>query len=96
MLIHLFGLPNGLCSLITESKHIKAVKEPWRRSNRYNALLQMLVTNQQLNKLAAVLADFLTQGMLDGSVLDAYNNTQGVLTVISTLYLHTSCLSEAR
>ena len=28
-----FGAPNGLCSSITESKHIKAVKEPWRCSN---------------------------------------------------------------
>jgi hypothetical protein len=27
--IHLFGSPNGLCSSITESKHIKAIKEPW-------------------------------------------------------------------
>ena len=26
--IQLFGAPNGLCSSITESKHIKAVKEP--------------------------------------------------------------------
>jgi hypothetical protein len=32
-LIMMFGSPNGLCSSITESKHIKAVKEPWRRSN---------------------------------------------------------------
>ncbi len=40
--IHLFGSPNGLCSSITESKHIKAVKEPWRRSSRYQALNQML------------------------------------------------------
>ncbi|KAJ7629896.1 hypothetical protein B0H17DRAFT_1164262 [Mycena rosella] len=40
--IILFGSPNGLCSSITESKHIKAVKEPWRRSSRYNALIQML------------------------------------------------------
>jgi hypothetical protein len=29
-LIRLFGAPNGLCSSITESKHIRAVKEPWR------------------------------------------------------------------
>jgi hypothetical protein len=29
-LIRAFGAPNGLCSSITESKHIKAVKEPWR------------------------------------------------------------------
>jgi hypothetical protein len=27
-MIHLFGAPNGLCSSITEAKHIKAVKEP--------------------------------------------------------------------
>jgi hypothetical protein len=42
--IRLFRAPNGLCSSITESKHIKAVKEPWRRSSRYNALGQMLLT----------------------------------------------------
>ncbi|KAH9976908.1 hypothetical protein BJV74DRAFT_879553 [Russula compacta] len=28
--IRLFGSPNGLCSSIMESKHIKAVKEPWQ------------------------------------------------------------------
>jgi hypothetical protein len=66
-LIQLFGVPNGLCSSITESKHIKAVKEPWRRSNRYHALLQMLVTNQQLDKLAAARADFHARGMLADS-----------------------------
>jgi len=27
--MQLFGSPNGLCSSITESKHISAVKEPW-------------------------------------------------------------------
>ncbi|KAG1889251.1 hypothetical protein F4604DRAFT_1915119 [Suillus subluteus] len=37
-MIRLFGAPNGLCSLITKSKHIKAVKEPWRWSSRHNAL----------------------------------------------------------
>ncbi|KAF5353718.1 hypothetical protein D9758_008652 [Tetrapyrgos nigripes] len=40
--ICLFASLNGLCSLITESKHIKAVKEPWRQSNHYEALMQML------------------------------------------------------
>ncbi len=29
--IQAFGAPNGLCSSITESKHIRAVKQPWRR-----------------------------------------------------------------
>ncbi|KAF8257183.1 hypothetical protein EI94DRAFT_1709461, partial [Lactarius quietus] len=32
-LIHLFGAPNGLCSSITESKHIKSVKNPYWDSN---------------------------------------------------------------
>lgn len=61
-----FAAPNGLCSSITESKHIKAVKEPWRRSNRYNALGQMLLTNQRLDKLAACRVHFAKKGMLDG------------------------------
>jgi hypothetical protein len=64
-LIQEFGAPNGLCSSITESKHIKAVKEPWRRSSHYEALGQMLVTNQRLDKLAAARVDFQARGMLD-------------------------------
>ncbi|KAG6807727.1 hypothetical protein H0H92_006594 [Tricholoma furcatifolium] len=59
-----FGAPNGLCSSITESRHITAVKEPWRRSNRYEALGQMLMTNQRLDKLAASRADFVARGKL--------------------------------
>ena len=53
-----FGAPNGLCSSITESKHITAVKKPWRRSNRYEALRQMLLINTRHDKLAAARADF--------------------------------------
>lgn len=68
-LIRAFGAPNGLCSSITESKHIKAVKEPWRRSNRFNALGQMLLTNQRLDKLAAARIDFSSRGMLEGTCL---------------------------
>jgi hypothetical protein len=64
-----FGVPNGVCSSITESKHIKAVKEPWRRSNRFNALSQMLLTNQRLDKLAASRVDFASRGMLKGTCL---------------------------
>ncbi|KAG2109010.1 uncharacterized protein F5147DRAFT_576357, partial [Suillus discolor] len=66
-LIRLFGAPNGLCSSITESKHIKAVKEPWRRSGRYKALGQMLLTNQCLDKLAMSRVDFRFRGMLAGT-----------------------------
>jgi hypothetical protein len=68
-LIELFGAPNGLCSSITEAKHIKAVKEHWRRSNRYKVLGQMLLTNQRLDKLAAARVDFSARGMLRGSCL---------------------------
>ncbi|KAG1776217.1 hypothetical protein EV702DRAFT_1230368 [Suillus placidus] len=68
-LIRLFGAPNGLCSSITESKHIKAVKEPWRRSSRYKALGQMLMTNQCLDKLTASRQDFYARRMLNGTCL---------------------------
>lgn len=59
-----YGAPNGLCSSITESRHITAVKRPWRRSNRHKALGQMLGTNQRLDKLKAARADFISRGML--------------------------------
>jgi hypothetical protein len=70
-LIRAFGAPNGLCSSVTESKHIKAVKEPWRRSNRFEALSQMLLTNQCLDKLAASRVDFTDRGMLEGTCLSS-------------------------
>jgi hypothetical protein len=74
-MIREFGAPNGLCSSITESKHIKAVKEPWRRSSRYKALGQMLLTNQRLDKLAASRANFKARGMLEGDILQAVTST---------------------
>jgi len=68
-LIQEFGAPNGLCSLITESKHIQVVKKPWRQSNRYKALGQMLLTNQRLNKVTAAQVDFTNHGILWGTCL---------------------------
>ncbi|KAF8140679.1 hypothetical protein K438DRAFT_1995789 [Mycena galopus ATCC 62051] len=65
--IRLFGSPNGLCSSITESKHIKAVKEPWRRSSRFNALSQMLRTLARLDKLAALKVVLTLRGMMTGT-----------------------------
>ncbi|KAE9393610.1 hypothetical protein BT96DRAFT_959029 [Gymnopus androsaceus JB14] len=59
-----FGAPNGLCSSITESKHIKAVKQPWQCSSKHNALGQMLLTNQHLDKLAMYRVDLESRGML--------------------------------
>lgn len=63
-LIQDFGALPGLCSSITESAHIRAIKKPWRRSSRFHALGQMLLTNQRLDKLAAARADFQERGML--------------------------------
>ncbi|KAK7676622.1 hypothetical protein QCA50_020436 [Cerrena zonata] len=65
--IKLFGSPNGLCSSITESKHIRAVKRPWRRSSKNNPLVQILTTNQRLDKLQAARTSFIARGMLQPS-----------------------------
>jgi len=62
----LFGSPNGLCSSITELKHIVAVKDPWQWSSCYKALAQMLHTINQLDKLAALHRVFVQQGMMVG------------------------------
>ncbi|EIW76871.1 hypothetical protein CONPUDRAFT_158023 [Coniophora puteana RWD-64-598 SS2] len=77
-MIRQFGAPNGLCSSITESMHIKAVKEPWRRSSRFEALKQMLLTNQRLAKLAAYRVELTARGMLQGKA----SSESDVLNVI--------------
>jgi hypothetical protein len=68
-LIRLFGVPNGLCS---ESKHIRAVKEPWRCSSQNQPLGQMLVTNQRLDQLAAARTDFIHHGMLHACTFESH------------------------
>lgn len=70
--IALFGSPNGLCSSITESKHIKAVKEPWRRSNRYEALIQMLTTIVRMEKMAALHRWLAEANLLRGLTSSSY------------------------
>jgi hypothetical protein len=65
--IQLFGSPNGLCSSITESKHIKAVKEPWRRSSHYKALSQMLTTLTRMEKMSMLCREFTELGMMAGT-----------------------------
>lgn len=81
-LIRLFGAPNGLCSSITESKHSKAVKGPWRRSNRYNPLGQVLYINQRLDKLAAMRVDFTERGMIEATGLRATLDLIGRFLII--------------
>lgn len=65
--IRLFGSPNGLCSSITESKHIKSVKEPWRRSNRFEALGQMVTSITRSDKLIAMRQRLAKRGMMAGT-----------------------------
>lgn len=86
-LITQFGAPNGLCSSITESKHIKAVKKPYRRSSRNKPLGQMLVTNQRIDKLAAARVDFERRGMLRGAGLSALLLDDDLLPAASTVAL---------
>ena len=69
--IRQFGSPNGLCSSITESKHIEAVKETWRRSNRNEPTGQMIRTLLRLSKLSAAAVEFGHRGMLHNDVLTA-------------------------
>ncbi|KAH0834698.1 hypothetical protein J3R83DRAFT_10225 [Lanmaoa asiatica] len=80
-LIKQFGAPNGLCSSITESKHIKAVKMPYRRSSHHQALGQMLVINQRLDKLTSAQVDFQARGMLISRAGEAFNRSN-ILRVI--------------
>ncbi|KAF7292191.1 hypothetical protein MIND_01246400 [Mycena indigotica] len=48
----------------SESKHIKAVKEPWRRSSKFEAIEQILTINNRLDALAATRVDFEERGLL--------------------------------
>ena len=89
-MIRLFGAPNGLCSSITKAKHIKAVKEPWRRSNHHKPLKQILLTNQRLDKLAAARIDFTQCGMLEQSELDRSLKLIG----LSPVFSHALCDSD--
>lgn len=63
-----FRALNGLCSSITESQHKDAVKKPYHRSSHFNALAQMLNTNQLMDKLGASAIDFKAHGMLNNSM----------------------------
>lgn len=81
--IELFGSPNGICSSITESMHIRAVKEPWRRSSRFEPLPQMVKTVLRLDKLAALRRVFNNRGMLEGMVSKyVFQAVTGTLPVI--------------
>ncbi|KAI0669170.1 hypothetical protein C8Q78DRAFT_978303 [Trametes maxima] len=65
-LIRLFASPNGLCSSMMEARHITAVKKPYRRTSRNQALGQIILINQRLDKLAALRVHLAATGLLDG------------------------------
>ncbi|KAG2045358.1 hypothetical protein BDR06DRAFT_900740, partial [Suillus hirtellus] len=98
--MRLFGAPNGLCSSIMESKHIKAVKEPWHHSSCYKALGQMLLTNQRLDKIPAAQSDFEARNMLHGScvsdALQALKNHMSleILSKSSNIVYRSSSVSQ--
>ncbi|KAF9000849.1 hypothetical protein BDQ17DRAFT_1391139 [Cyathus striatus] len=59
----------------TESKHIKAVKEPWHHSSQNKALGQMLLTNQQLDKISTMQIYLEECGLLQPSSTHSACNT---------------------
>ncbi|KAF8954718.1 hypothetical protein BDZ97DRAFT_1908047 [Flammula alnicola] len=59
------GVRNGFSLPHQHSlRHITAVKKPWRCSSHFEALGQMLITNQRLDKLNAAQADYISRQML--------------------------------
>ncbi|KAF8427570.1 hypothetical protein L210DRAFT_3614931 [Boletus edulis BED1] len=94
-LIQLFGAPNGLCSSITESKHIKAVKKPYRRSNRNNALNQILITNQQLENLISYRNAHVAEGLLNTPLISIEQDSQSSEDYEEPGYRDDSHINEA-
>lgn len=68
-LICLFASPTGHCSSMTEDGHKRNVKEPWRKSSRYKALGQMLITTQRNNKLLRARKYYEAHGMMNDDVI---------------------------
>jgi hypothetical protein len=79
-----FGAPNGLCSSITESKHIKAVKRPYRRSGKNKPMGFMLVNNQRNDKISAAHTFFASRGMLN----DGPSSAADLLGILSSQITH--------
>lgn len=57
-------IPEWTLLSITQSKHIRAVKKPWRRSSKNNPLSQILTTVQRLDKFTAARTNFISRGWL--------------------------------
>ncbi|KAI9060958.1 hypothetical protein FKP32DRAFT_1613349 [Trametes sanguinea] len=84
-MIKQFGSPNGVCTSISESKHIAAVKRPWRASNRNKPLLQILRTNTRLSKLTAMRVELGRRGLLHGDIVSYALRKDSLRAVAETL-----------
>ena len=60
-----FGAPVGLCTSITENKHIKAVKKPYRKSSHNRPLGEMLQINTRLDKIELFKSKRIAEGLYD-------------------------------
>ena len=99
--IRMFGSPNGLCSTITESKHIEAVKRTWRRSSRNQPIKQMLQCLTRLSKMAAARVEFGRRGMLHGDVhtavrLQLGDDVHDTQTIREAMFSAAQDLSDAQ
>lgn len=92
LLIQQFGAPNGLCSSITESKHIEAVKKTWRRSSRNKPLGEMLLTNQRIDKLAAARVAF--EPHISVQLRDPRDQRRTLQTMRSHVQAHMEAISD--
>ncbi len=72
-----FGVPGGLCSSITESRYITAVKRPWRQLSQHDALGQILVANAWLDKIAATCSHLAASDLLPGGCTTMSSTSQG-------------------
>ncbi|KAH9010810.1 hypothetical protein EDB85DRAFT_2077168 [Lactarius pseudohatsudake] len=89
-LIQEFGAPNGLCSLITESRHITAVKKPWQRSNPRGMLSKERMPNPVTRPASRNEedADGAIDGDIDGEVVLAVRPQSGYPSDLASLTEH--------
>ena len=60
-----FGAPVGLCTSITENKHISAVKKPYRKSSHNRPLGEMLQINTRLDNIELFKSKRIAEGLYD-------------------------------
>jgi hypothetical protein len=72
--IKAFGALNGLCSSITKSKHIKAVKKPWCHSSQNTPIFQMMDWITRLEKLARIKAYLTSLQLMWGTTAQFMQN----------------------